>query len=161
MRLLQYKNYALSTDPGHPHGLETNAVKILLAEEDDILASVLSDILTEEGYSVRRESSRQGTLDAATSARWDCLLVDRMIPSHVEPNDGDVAFLHAIAGEAPVILLTSGSWAAQADLARLQVRAILRKPFDLENLLSAVGAVKTMPGLDGTDPRTMPHSVGS
>ncbi len=114
---------------GHRH-------RVLRAEDDVALRSLLTDCLRAEHYSV---AARANGAEALEEARlwWPCLaLVDLTMPGV----DG-TAFIAACRSDRELrelpILVASGAGAA---VAALTVQGFVPKPFDLEHLLATVAA---------------------
>ena len=113
-------------------------MRLLLVEDDASLAGTLIELLTEEGYHVTPAATRQAALHLARTELWDLVLASTLSPPHPQPEPGDLIFLRTLAAHAPVALLTAQAWARRVRPADLGVRAILAKPFDLDELLGVL-----------------------
>lgn len=106
---------------------------VFIVDDDDALVEALSDLLREEGYEVEAHtvaSEALARLEAGT--RPDVILLDYLMPEM----KGD-AFLEALerAGiDVPVMVLSAMN-ESRLDVPVRRVRAMIRKPFDLEKLL--------------------------
>jgi len=99
-------------------------MRVLLTEDDPVLAGVLADFLREEGHLVTCVDMRQAGCLAHWTG-WDACILDP---------GGDSFFELRPSAHLPVVVTTGRAWAQRADPARLGVRAILSKPFDLDEL---------------------------
>jgi DNA-binding response OmpR family regulator len=111
--------------------------RILIVEDEDILATTLSEVLEDEGYEALVARDGQDALRMMAERPMDLVLLDLMLPRM----DG-TTFLRAKALDAnvqhvPVVVMTSASRAA---LQGLGVAGFLAKPFKLEALLDVLSA---------------------
>ena len=113
-------------------------MRVLLVEDDESIAAVVTDVLAEERHEVTRAASRGDGLELAASQPFDLVLTDSFGERGKQPSSGDLAALHRLAGYAPVVLVTAHGWARRLSAAEVGVAAIVRKPFDLEELLAVV-----------------------
>jgi DNA-binding response OmpR family regulator len=116
------------------------AKKILVADDDVAIADLLVQSLMEEGYDVQKSVQSLRFYDAVRQYQPDLILLDLMMP-YLEGED-ELRLLQLSPGTAkiPVIVVT-----AKADVHRdeptlrqLGVLHIVRKPFDLNQLLNLV-----------------------
>jgi two-component system OmpR family response regulator len=115
-------------------------MRILIAEDDSVLADGLSASLRECGYSVDRVATGAEVLSAVASFEFDVLILDLGLP---RMNGFEVLQrLRAKSAELPVLILT-----AQADV-EARVRGLdlgaddyLAKPYALEELKARVRAL--------------------
>jgi DNA-binding response OmpR family regulator len=112
-------------------------MRLLLAEDDAPIAEFLVELLTEEGFQVRHVTTPQAAMQVAASEPWDVCLVESFTIS-TEPDPGDVAFMRTLAAHAPVVVLTGEPWASTVRPNDLGVRAVVRMPFDIDGLMSAL-----------------------
>ncbi|MBM7111931.1 response regulator transcription factor [Archangium primigenium] len=106
---------------------------ILIVEDEEVLADSLRDILTSEGHEVRVARTGFEALEQLAQRAPDVLVLDVMLPGV----DG-TKVLDQLRGSAPhtrVVIETSCSREA---LKGRPVEAYLRKPFSLDDLLSAI-----------------------
>jgi two-component system OmpR family response regulator len=84
---------------------ESDAMKILLIEDDREAAEYLTKALTESGYVVDHAAEGRDGLFLATSGTYDALIVDRMLPGM----DGlaIVAALRAAEIRTPTLILSA------------------------------------------------------
>jgi DNA-binding response OmpR family regulator len=116
-------------------------MRVLLTEHDPVLADVLTDFLRDEGHTVTHAADIRQAACLARSIGWDVCILDPGGDSFFELTAGEAAGLRRLGANGPVVLTTSRAWAHRADPARLGVRAILPKPFDLGELAQILDAV--------------------
>lgn len=117
------------------NGSPTTSVLIVDDEED--LRDVLQVCLEDEGYEVATARSGNAARALMESRPFDVLLTDVRMP------DGDgIALVRGVAAirtPVPVMLVMTGFRDLELEDAReLGVRAIIRKPFHLDDLLTFV-----------------------
>ncbi|HSQ65954.1 MAG TPA: response regulator [Polyangiaceae bacterium] len=124
------------TLPTHP------PATIFLAEDDEDLRSVISLSLRDEGYEVVEAKDGAELLHlladaSAPSRRPDVIVSDVMMPGY--SGLGLLTALHTSRWSVPVILITGcGDGRVVSDALRLGASAVLRKPFEIEELLRAL-----------------------
>ncbi|WP_164017053.1 response regulator [Pyxidicoccus trucidator] len=109
--------------------------RILVVEDEDILAATLCEVLEDEGYEALTARNGEDALRLLAERSPDLVLLDIMMPRM----DG-LAFLTAKALDTkvqhvPVVVMTSVSRSA---LQGHGVAGFLAKPFKLETLLQVV-----------------------
>ena len=115
--------------------------RVLIVEDDPSIANLLNAALSDEGYEVRH--ARDGALGLNLLEQWlpDIILLDLMLPVM----DGwqfrsAQQQLPAPAGAVPVVVVTATRDAvARSD--ELRARAIVLKPFELDQMLDLVASV--------------------
>ncbi len=115
------------------------SARILLLEDDESLKLILSRALGSAGYQVRATASPDTALNWIRSGEGDLLLADVLLDgSNFLENLGLVARLRP---QMPVIVMSAQATASTAiDAAKGGVFEYLPKPFDLDDMISAVGA---------------------
>ena len=105
---------------------------IVIAEDDDNIRAILSEVLEGEGYRVLDAADGATALDLVERAQPDLLLTDNMMPK-LHGTDL-IARIYARQGQGlPIILLSA------APPGRVPTPAhFLPKPFDLPQLLGLV-----------------------
>jgi PAS domain S-box-containing protein len=110
---------------------------ILLVEDDDEVATLVTEMLQELGYRVTRAASAESALGALANGRHvDLVLSDIMMPGAMN-GLGLVRELKARRPGLPV-LLTSGYAGAVIDSAQDENIGVLRKPYDINELDTAL-----------------------
>lgn len=114
--------------------------KILVAEDDDSLASFVAVALTRQGHSVTKVGDGGAALAALAADRFDLLLADIVIPEL----DGIALALKASRDyPAMKIMLMTGYDAERQRATNLDalVDGVVMKPFNLDDICGAVGAL--------------------
>lgn len=116
-------------------------MRVLLTEDEPVLADLLIEFLQEEGHHVALVSDlqRAGGLICATS--WDAWVVDPLGDGFAESDPSCTTQLRRLAAHVPIVVTTSQLWARRITPADLGVRAILNKPYDLSDLEQALESV--------------------
>jgi DNA-binding response OmpR family regulator len=109
---------------------------ILVVEKNDLIRTIITETLDEEGYTVRSTSDRAGMYLALATQQPDLLICDVDLDCGSSPTlIDDVRALHGAA--VPLVFLTTNAWTARS-LARQGLTCCLLKPFDLDDLLTSV-----------------------
>jgi len=114
--------------------------RVLVVEDNDDLRSLLEDVLDDAGFEVVAVANGAEGLELARSWRPAAIVLDLMMPVM----DG-AAFLRErdrVPGLAavPVLVLTAHPYHYQV-LDGLNPMAVLRKPYDVDELIAAVQAL--------------------
>ncbi|UGX95973.1 response regulator [Bradyrhizobium barranii subsp. barranii] len=124
-----------------------NHGRILLVEDDDEVAALVSEMLGQLGYEVTHAASGAAALGALADGRAvDLVFSDVMMPGGM--NGVELAReIKRRRSDIPVLLTSGYSEAAvhDAELAGLQ---ILPKPYHIDELAAALSAAKAEPGRD-------------
>jgi two-component system, response regulator, stage 0 sporulation protein F len=116
---------------------------VFLAEDDDDLRTTLASSLGDDGYDVVQ--ARDGAellelLGGSASVPWrrpDVIVTDLLMPLY--SGLGVLAALKQSGWEVPVIVITAATDPRMtADALRLGAAAVLRKPFSLTDLRTAI-----------------------
>jgi CheY-like chemotaxis protein len=114
-------------------------IHILLVEDDAPLRTVLAEILREDGYAVQEAADGRSALDALRAAP-DAVVLDLQLP-RLDGHDFVRALRdHTGCKRVPLLVVSGAAQAADA-ADRLGADALVRKPFDLDELLGAVHRV--------------------
>ena len=105
------------------------AAEILVAEDDPAIATLVAEVLTEEGYAVRRVADGQAALAEAERHPPDLVVSDVRMPRL----DGLTLARRLRERRIPVVLMSAV--VRQLPVAGI---ALVPKPFDLDDLLAAV-----------------------
>jgi two-component system response regulator (stage 0 sporulation protein F) len=116
---------------------------IFLADDDDDMRALLALALQSDGYEVveAKDGAELLELLAGASAspmnRPDLIVTDVLMPCY--SGLGVLAALHKSAWNVPVILITARQDAGvEKDAKRLGAAAVVRKPFDIDDLRTAI-----------------------
>ena len=125
-----------------------DARRVLVVEDEDAVGQVVADVLADEGYEVRRARNGREGLSLLREWRPQLVLLDLMMPEM----DGWTfrAEQRRLGGEVaavPVVVL-SGAREARARAGELEAVEAIAKPFDLDEVVAAVGrwALPRRPG---------------
>src|SRR6478735_8132852 len=130
--------------------LATPPRRLLLVEDDADLASMLTELLAEEGYAVTTVRDGQAGLHRGLVEQWDVLVVDRGLPV-IEGVDL-VSRLRSKGMSAPVLLLTArGTVADRVEGLDAGAQDYLVKPFDVDELLARLRALLRPLGAGATE----------
>jgi DNA-binding response OmpR family regulator len=115
------------------------SARILVVEDDRLLAKILSDNLSLDGFEVARAVDANSAMNIARAFVPDLIILDVMLPDHSGFDIFDN--LHQ-GGRTPVIFLTArGQRADKVRGLNLGGDDYITKPFDLEEFLARVHAV--------------------
>jgi DNA-binding response OmpR family regulator len=138
-----------SAEPPHS-GDNTEVMRILVVEDEERLARLISRVLAEEGYAVETEANGRQALMRALADEYDLLIVDWMLPdlSGVQL----VKRLRAAEVGTPAIMLTARDQ-VEDRVEGLDAGAddYLPKPFAFPELLARVRALTRRPWGDEKD----------
>ena len=116
-------------------------MRVLLVEDDAVLASVMLDALTDSGHSARHVNNPDEAFRLANAERWDAIVVDGFGDSYMQPDAEYRTAVRQLGRRSPVVVTSARAWAGSASAADLGVAAILSKPFDIDQLIGTLGAV--------------------
>src|SRR4051812_30306444 len=122
---------------------ETKKPSVLIVEDDQGIREGLEELLEDEGYDVKQAANGKDALTVLSKYSPSVILLDLMMPVM-----NGVAFLDAlrqdmprIAEQIPVLLLTAAGDKANSVKG---VKAIIRKPIDIEALLSEISKAQPL-----------------
>jgi DNA-binding response OmpR family regulator len=110
--------------------------RILIVEDEELLADTLKDVLSSEGHEVRAVHNGRDALTVLERERPDVLLLDLMLPLV----DG-LDVLDAVGRLSPGTAVMVETSCAPDVLEGRRVHGFLRKPFSLDQLLNTLKAV--------------------
>jgi DNA-binding response OmpR family regulator len=113
----------------------TSLGSILMAEDDESIVNLIVEVLTEEGYAVQSAVTGTEALTALLDDRPDLALIDLHLPDRSGLEIVEAA--RAQASDVPLVIMTA-SRLAEDDVTAIGARAVLLKPFDLDDLLACV-----------------------
>lgn len=116
-------------------------MRVLLAEDDSLLANVVVEALTDDGHAVTHVATADQVLARSEAEQWDVFLLDSFGLGHDEVDEITGQMLAKLSARAPVVLTTGRPWASHADPARLGVAGILPKPYDLDQLSATLARI--------------------
>jgi DNA-binding response OmpR family regulator len=110
-------------------------MRVLLTEDEPVLADLLVEFLQEEGHEVVLVTDLERAAELLRTTSWDAWVVDPPGNGFAEPDQDCAAALRNEAALVPVVVTTGRLWARRTPPAKLGVSAILNKPYDLNDLL--------------------------
>jgi len=131
----------------------SNHGEILLVEDDDEVAALVSEMLWQLGYEVTRAASGAAALGALADGRTvDLVFSDIMMPGGM--NGIELAReIKRRRSDIPVLLTSGYSEAAVHEAERESIQ-ILSKPYHIDELAAALSAVKSELGRDTASKRS-------
>jgi DNA-binding response OmpR family regulator len=112
---------------------------ILVVEDDGPTQNLLRAVLRRCGYASEIASNGREAIALLQAKPYAVVLLDMMMP---EVSGSDViAFLGGSVNPVPVIICSAAGPAALSGLDPTVVKAVIRKPFDIDQLTAAVSAV--------------------
>jgi signal transduction histidine kinase/CheY-like chemotaxis protein len=123
-----------------PKNIEKNEVKnkmIMLADDEEMLSDLLSEMLESTGYYVIKVRSGEEVLKVLTEElKIDLLIIDYNMP---EMNGLDcIAELRKLNFSLPVILSSGSLQFEDSDLKKYKVNSKLQKPYEFETMLATI-----------------------
>lgn len=112
--------------------------RILVVEDDEEIRSVVQAVLTDEGCEVHVAATGEQALDLLATWRPEVILLDLMLPGMDARAFRAEQLARRLAPEANIVVM-SASNNVQAVAAELEAFAAIAKPFDLDELVTAVG----------------------
>ncbi|MEX0782067.1 MAG: response regulator [Dehalococcoidia bacterium] len=116
------------------------AMRILLAEDESMVARLISRVLGGNGDGVELVASCHEAIRRLQSEPFDLVLLDM----HLRDGDGFrvVDALDSAPEPHPPVVLITGERFDDGDPRPARVAAVLTKPFDIQQLENAVGAFR-------------------
>jgi DNA-binding NtrC family response regulator len=115
--------------------------RALVLEDDVALRDLLLETFASENFEVRTCETFEEVRDAAARAEADVIIADFWGSSQRTLSQSDSDDIRQLCSYLPVILLTGRSWASETTAEELGARALIRKPFDLDDLLQTIEQV--------------------
>ncbi len=114
---------------------------ILIVEDDPPTQMLLETLVQRDGYTSVIAGDGKTAIDLLGSGEFVAVILDLMMP---EVGGGDVIdFLAREQKRVPVIVCTAAGTARTAELDRGVVNAVVRKPFDIEELMATIKTLTT------------------
>ena len=115
--------------------------RALLLEDDVALRDLLLEAFASEDIEVRTCDTFGEVRDAAARREADLVIADFWGGSQRTLPQSDRDDIRELSSYLPVILLTGRTWAAETSAEELGAHALIRKPFDLDDLLQTIEGV--------------------
>ena len=114
----------------------TLAVPILIVDDDAPTQTLLQAVLRRSGYKSEVAANGREAIERLQSARYGAVILDMMMP---EVGGRDViSFLADNMRDIPVIVCSAAGPSALSGFDPAIVRAVIRKPFDVDHLVAAI-----------------------
>lgn len=104
-------------------------MRVLVIDDDSVIATLVQMILTREGFEVIVEENGEAGVRAAVASRPDVVLVDSTMPGMSGADVVDALHASPATADVPTIVMSADWTAADGGL---------RKPFDPGELVAAV-----------------------
>jgi DNA-binding response OmpR family regulator len=112
--------------------------RVLLLEDDPALRGLLQEALGTEDFEVVICDSYREVRDTAARGSAELIVADFWGGGQRRLSATDRDEIRELGRLLPVILLTGRTWAADTNADELGARALIRKPFDLDVLITAI-----------------------
>ena len=114
------------------------AQKVLVVDGDTNLHPLLHVLLSRAGYAIDFAADGSAGLEKIRSMIYDAILLDLMLPS-LSGLDLLATLAHDQPGVVPHVIVLSSATRAKLDEAKgYAVHAVMRKPFDIQELVRTV-----------------------
>jgi len=117
----------------------TERLPILVADDDDPTQKLVQALLRRHGYGTVAASNGHDAIELLRSRRFAAVVLDVMMPR--VGGQQVVEFLSTQPNPTPVIICTAAPPKASANFDPLVVKAVLRKPFDIDDFVATVTGV--------------------
>jgi CheY-like chemotaxis protein len=128
--LLWERRAAMATQP---------ELAVLIVEDDEPTQNLLRAVLARCGYATAVASNGAEAIARLQATRYAAVLLDIMMPQ--VSGHAVVAFLGTTPNPVPVIICSAAGPAALTGFDPAVVKAIVRKPFDIDQLIATVTSV--------------------
>ncbi len=118
----------------------TEIKSILIAEDDEMVREILSELLESHGFLTASVQSGTAFLNYIKKTKSDLIIIDRKIPDI----DGIecIRLLRESGNELIPVILASGSPSIlEENLSGLKVNCVLQKPYDFDDLISIINSL--------------------
>ncbi len=115
----------------------SDALRVLVVEDEDAIGEVMVDVLRDEGYEVRRARHGREALELLQHWMPSLIVLDLMMPIMDGRAFREEQRRVPTIADVPVVLI-SGAREVEARCQEIGAVAALEKPFDIESLLSVV-----------------------
>jgi len=118
---------------------EQTTLPILVVDDDVPTLNLLRAVMTRCGYGTDVASNGSEAIALLRKNEYAAIVLDMMMP-HVGGHDV-IAFLSANASAIPVVICSAAGASALTGFDTTIVKAVIRKPFDIDELTAAVQKV--------------------
>lgn len=122
---------------------DSTAFPVLIVDDDEPTQNLLRAVLRRCGYESETASNGRQAIALLQNRQYAAIVLDMMMP---EIGGAEVvAFLGGSTSPVPVIVCSAAGPAALTGLDPKVVKAVVRKPFDIDELVAVVTSVAPMP----------------
>ena len=118
---------------------QTAGLPILVVDDDQPTLNLLRAVLKRCGYDTDVASNGIEAIALLRRNEYAAIVLDMMMP-HVGGNEV-IAFLSANSSQVPVVICSAAGTSALTGLDPSIVKAVVRKPFDIDELTAAVQGI--------------------
>jgi len=128
--------------------MDNNLKRVLVAEDDDSLRNMLAILISDEGHKVDSVENGKLALDLLSENIYDLLLTDLYMPEmnglllskNCREKFPDTKII-LTSGGGRGIEIKSGDTSIDCEHGLIQVDMVLKKPFNLDEMISALEAL--------------------
>jgi DNA-binding response OmpR family regulator len=117
--------------------------QILVVEDEPAIRELLAMILRDEGFAVETAAHGRAGLAKASLQVPDVVILDLMMPGMTGWEFIEVWQADSATKDVPIVVISAEN--AATTVKALRVRAFLRKPFDLDQLLAVLSTLRDEP----------------
>ena len=113
--------------------------RVLVAEDDAEVRALIGAVLRQSKHQIEFAADGREAIDRLSAADYDVILLDLMMPK--ASGFEVLAWMHRAkpgVGKRSVIVLTAMSEADLVNLTQERVFAVIRKPFDVKDLVAKI-----------------------
>ncbi len=128
--------------------MDNSKINILVVDDDDMLREIHTSIFEDEGYQVDSAENGKQACDLLKTKHYDLLATDMFMP---EMNGIELIIqCQQLSPLTKIIMLSGGGKEIEAEHGKntiryqsreIQIELFLKKPFDLEEMLSSAEAI--------------------
>jgi DNA-binding response OmpR family regulator len=114
------------------------AARGLVLEDDPTIRELIEAVFEDEGFETRRCASPEEAVKLVGESASTLLVADFWGASHTDLASDEREQIVRLAETVPTILVTGRTWAGRLEAADLGLVALVRKPFDIDELQGCV-----------------------
>jgi DNA-binding response OmpR family regulator len=115
--------------------------RLLVVEDDDAIRKLLVRALQRAGFAVDAAPGGAGALQLAAVTEYAVIILDLMMPGMSGFEFIDAFHAASPAARSVILVITASTGAVLTKLDARRVHAVIRKPFDLNDLVSLVQGI--------------------
>ncbi|MBU2573951.1 MAG: response regulator [Elusimicrobia bacterium] len=119
-------------------------MRILIAEDDEPLRTLLMVFLSDMGHQARSAENGTGLVEMALAERPDLIITDLHMPEMAGDSMIAMIDIYPDLSGIPVIIVTGATEAEIADMGIPRGIKILPKPFDFDKITAAINAINAV-----------------